>query len=134
MDIALSSRPFIANVIRVDSPVSIEASLDLGFGITVLRKIILETVSISDIPEGCRDRAFHCLIVLLGGKQVLAKVDDKRRDGVLVGRVYLTQQLRQPPVELTKVQGYDLVDVSDLFHWLKFGRFDVEVLKAALRK
>ncbi len=134
MSTPLSTRLYNGRTFRVRSINCIEVELDLGFGITVKKSVLLEGIERGDIPKRLVSRAKHCLVVLLGGKPVLVHTDDKRKDGHLYGRIFLDQKVFGEPEGMVKPFGLDeeMLEVSTFYAWLKSKDFDIKLVKGIL--
>jgi len=130
---------FSGTVRRIAGINRIEATIDLPFDIAITRPIVLEDVRVKDFPSDdlLRDRAQHCLIVLLGGKNIVVvpssyEVDRWRSKPTTLARVYLNERIFGEPVGFTpKMPGYDkpLLEVSSFYTWLRAQDFRVSEVK-----
>lgn len=127
---------FRARTVRVHAPNVIEATLNLGFGIGVTRLLRLDNVSSDDLDEETRRRAAHCLVVLVGGKSLLAQVADTQTYAVPVeARVYLNERTygRQVGHTFNLSDAVDpVLELSPFMGWLGARGFDVDDVKRAL--
>jgi len=128
------TRLYSGRTVKVLSTNCIEVALDLGFGLHLNKRIVLEGVNNRSIPKKLRNAAQHALIVLVGGKRVLVHVDDTKQDGFLTGRVYLDEKVYGEPVGMTIPFGREtpLLEVSEFYRWLGDVEFDLKEVKAAL--
>jgi hypothetical protein len=112
----------------------VEVDIDLGFGISVKKTVVLEGIDRADIPKTLVSKAKHCLVVLLGGKNILIHIDDEQKDGHLYGRVFLDQKVFGDPEGLIKPFGLDepRLEVSTFYAWLKDQGFDIVLVKNIL--
>ena len=60
------TRLYTGKTVKVLSTNCIEVSLDLGFGLHLNKRIVLEGVNNRTIPKKLRNAAQHALIVLVG--------------------------------------------------------------------
>ena len=120
--------------IRVHSLNCVEIDLQLGFGVSVRKSILLEGVQQKGIPRRLAANAKHCLVVLLGGTRVIVHVDDHRKDGFLVGRVYLDEKVYGDPAGMMEPFGLGkkLLEVSSFYAWLADREYDITRVKAVL--
>lgn len=127
---------------RIVSVNRIDITIDLPFGIAVTRTVTLEDVRSSDFPNDVelRDRAQHCLIVLLGGKNVAVvpapnEVGNWRAKGTTVARVYRNEKVYGEPVGYTSsLPGFPqpLLEVSSFYTWLRERGFPMQEMLAAI--
>jgi len=119
----------------VHNPSCVEFDLDVGFGITVRRSVVIEGLSARDIPEKFRNEAKHCLVTLLGGKRVLvlASINGKT-DPYILGRVYLNEKVYGEPVGYVQPPGLDarLLEIGLFCSWLAAEKYDIQKVKAVL--
>ena len=134
MSVRLPSRLHHARVVRVRSLNCLEVDLDLGFGISVMKRIVLEGVDYRGIPKALRSDAKHCLVVLLGGKRVVVHTDQSKQDGFILGRVYLDERVYGKPEGLTVPFGLTepMLEVGAFYTWLAGKEFDVHLVKVAI--
>jgi hypothetical protein len=128
------TRLYAGRTVKVLSTNCIEVALDLGFGLHLNKRIVLEGISNRSIPKKHRNAAQHALIILVGGKRLLVHVDDTKQDGYLTGRVYLDEKVYGEPVGMTIPFGREkpLLEVSEFYRWLGDVEFDLKEVKAAL--
>ena len=134
MSTQLPTKLYAGRTIRVHSLNCVEIDLQLGFGVSVRKSILLEGVQPKTIPRRLASGAKHCLVVLLGGKRVIVHVDDHRKDGFLVGRVYLDEKVYGDPVGMLEPFGLakTLLEVSTFYAWLADREYDIAQVKAVL--
>ena len=127
-------RLYPGKVFRIRSVNCIEVDLDLGFGVSLRKPIVLEGVERGDVPSYFVRRAKHCLIVLLGGKRVYVYLDSDHNEGHAFGRVFLDQPVHGDPVGLMKPDGLDrpLLEISTFYTWLRSTDYDIEAVKEVL--
>jgi len=122
-------------VIRVLSVNCLDVNVQLGFGVSIVRSFVLEGIEAKDIPPRLRSAANHCLIVLLGGKDVVVHTDDdEKRDGFLIGRVYLNEKVYGEPPGLITPHSLDvpMLEVSAFYKSLAAREYNVMDVKAIL--
>ena len=138
MDIALPSRLLRGRTVRVERLNCVEVNLDLDFGVSVKKRIIVEGVMPREVPRKLHSAAEHCMIVLLGGKRLLVHVADDadKRDGIIVGRVYLAEKTYGDPPGMRTPHGLDvlLLEVGEFFKHLATHKFDGDLVKCVLNK
>lgn len=133
--VKLPSRLLDGHVIRVQTVNCVEVSLHLPFGISVVKSVLLEDVELKDVPPKLRQAAHHCLIVLLGGKDVVVHTsDENKRDGFVLGRVYLNERVYGAPAGMAVPFGLDapMLEVSAFYRWLSGVNYDITAVKAVL--
>jgi hypothetical protein len=138
MQIELPSRLIRARTVRVERLNCVDVNLDLDFGVQVKKRITLEGVMPKTVDTHKRDAAMHCMVVLLGGKNLLVHVPDgvDKRDGYIMGRVYLCDKVYGNPPGLRCPFGLDteLLEVGEFFQYLNENGFNEEVLKRVLQR
>jgi hypothetical protein len=140
--IPYDSRTFVAKTVRVHAVGVVEVSLDLDFGVRLNRLITLPDMESSTIPDTVKSNAMHCLVVLLGGKQLIVQPDPESRSDwgkgqEINGRIYLDERVFGSPVGLTTgVSGCraDVLDISPYFESLRECGFEVSAVKDTLNK
>lgn len=134
MNVVLPSVVFRGEVKRVHSINAVDVILDLRLGVHIEKRIVLEGIEPGSILPQHRNNAMKCLIRLLGGKSVLVHTDDSQRDGYILGRIFLTDKIENPPVPLRRPYDMDveLLEVSSFYSWLASKNFDLNQLSFAL--
>lgn len=133
----LPPRLYRAKTIRVHSLRCVEVAVDLTMGVSVRKNIILEGLSGKEEQNGKRSKAMHCLVVLLGGKNLIIHADGSENPRGILGRVYLDCVLKGsvPCPDALQVP-YGLSDPMlevGLFHrWLETVDYDVDAVKTLL--
>ena len=133
--IELPPRLHRARTIRVQTFNCIEVDLELDYGVSIRKRIVLEGVDQGNVPKHLRKSAQHALIVLVGGKKLIIHVDNKNMsDGFIPGRVYLDERVYGAPEGLVTPYGLDeeLLEVSIFYLWLAKREFDIGHVKSAL--
>lgn len=124
---ALPSRLYPAHTIRVTTWNTVLVNLYLGFGVTVQKSLLVEGLDIAALPPGRRSEATHCLVLVVGGRDLLVHTDDTTLDGHLKARVYLADPAPQAPDGTLAVPyGLDEVrmEVGLMWQWIARGGFD----------
>lgn len=136
MSESAESNLFAARTVRVHAPNVLEATLDLGFGVSITRLLRLDNVSMEGLDDEARARATHCLVVLAGGKRLIVQTDDvetyrnpidariyleERTFGKLVGQTFDMSPAINPVLEL-----------SPFVNWLGERGFEIDDVKRAL--
>jgi len=110
MPTKLPSRVFNARTVRVHTVGRVEVELKLGFGVVSTKHVLLEGFNPRRIPMKHRNNAQHCLIVLLGGKNLLAHISDADNlDGHVPARIFVDDRSIDLSAEYTAVP-YGLVE------------------------
>lgn len=133
--IELPPRLHHARTIRVHSFNCIEVDLELDYGVSIRKKIVLEGIQQTDVPRHLREAARHALIVLVGGKRLIIHVDSgKMSDGFIPGRVYLAEKVYDVPDGMATPYGLEdeLLEVSLFYRWLVSRDFNMDYVKAVL--
>lgn len=138
---AIASRTFPARVIRVQTTSRVEALLDLDFGVHVRHSFaIVDAAKLSPSDAELRDRARHCLVVLLGQKRVLLRPDPRYRErwhqmSEIPARVYLCERVRGNAIgyiEAGPEFARPVLEVGPYLTWLADQNFDIELVKETL--
>lgn len=125
-------RDHLATVLRVCGCEGFEADIDLGFGVHVHRHVRLRRREDQYVYAGKGAEANHCLVVLVGGKQVLLH-DACEEARWVVADVYLTSpQARLPQVSVAGSLGA-FIDVHAAMCWAAGVGWDARKLREALR-
>lgn len=136
--IDLPPRLHHARTVRVQSFNCIEVDLELDYGVSIRKRIVLEGVQRSLVPEYRRKAATHALIVLVGGKNLIVHVETdnagKMTDGYIPGRVYLAEKVHGDPEGMVIPYGLEdeLLEVSLFYLWLMKHDFDMRLVKSVL--
>lgn len=124
-----------ARTIRVATSNSVILDVDLGFGVHIHRRAVLEGVRQQDIPYRFREEARHCLVVLLAKKKLLVQfVDERPQADPAIARIYLNERVHGNPEGLCNLASEDepCLEISAFFLSLRRNRFDIEQVKAVL--
>lgn len=89
----MAVRTFNAKTIHIREIDLVEVDLSLGFGISVRREINVEGVNPNMVPRKDFEAANRCMIILLGGKNLIVQADDSSSDRVVMGRVFLDEDV-----------------------------------------
>jgi len=120
-----------AKTLRIVDPTTIEAELELGFGVKVHRKIKLEGIDQSIVPSYLKNKAQHVLVVLIGGKKIVVQAATNTIDPLVRGRVYLDETVHGNPVGMSCPPGAEreMLEVSEYIRWIAGKDFELnEVL------
>lgn len=135
-----ATRLFHGRTVRILGMTTLEVAFDLDFGVTLSRSVaLMNTSRYEDSPE-LRRRAEHCLIVLLGGKQVLVAPDmtfrtEWGRTDYLRCQVYYTGRVTGTPLGLVEhMPGTDgpVLEVGPYMTYLQTCNYDVAAVKATI--
>ena len=128
------ARLFPAKTARIHTPDCIEAKIDLGFGITVDRRILVDGIYGKGSKLLGYDEAKHCMIVLIGGKKLLIETLDPPVHGPVRARVFLDEQINERAVGMSKPHGLDSprLELSAFWAWLASRDFSVDDVRAVL--
>lgn len=155
---AVASRTFPAKTLRVHAPVCLEiegtgalelelaldALVDLDFGVQVRRTFRISDVPLASASEetdaSVLDRAKHCLVVLVGGKNLVIRPDPSLRERwhlmpSIPARVYLRDRVLGKPVgyiESMAEAGGPALEVGPFMAWLAGEGFEVDLVREAL--
>jgi hypothetical protein len=101
----------------VKSANCIEAEIHLGFDISIRKSLLIKGLPLNAFPSAeARDKAKHCLIVLIGSKKVWAKIGEFSQ-GFYTSDVYVGG-IKFSPVGYTTVDDQLTMDVGLFMHWL----------------
>ncbi len=130
----LPTRLYLARTVRVISFNALEVDIDLGFGVRTRRRVRVEGVDQLGVPAPMQRLAYHCLVVLVGGKRLLVQIDNPRMEGSILGRVFLDERVYHNPEGMASVPGLDAerLEVGLYFNWLAGRKFDVTVVRRTL--
>jgi hypothetical protein len=108
---------YSAHASFVKSPNCLDADIALGFDISIRKSLVIRDLPLSlfRTPE-IRDKAKHCLIVLVGSKKVWARVGEYSQglhmSDILIGGMKFS------PVGYETVDNQLVVDVGKFMRWL----------------
>lgn len=123
-----------ARTVKVLTPNSLEADIDVGFGIKVTRRVKFESIGDRFVPKDLRSRAMHALVVLCGGKDLYVQADPSGVEGCVTGRVFVASRVRSDGPWMFEPYGLETkyLEVSSFMEHLKSVQFDVEEVKRVL--
>lgn len=135
-----TTRLFAARTQRVQSVRRIEALVDLDFAVQIRRTFLLDALQLPPLDEAMIARAKHCLVVLIGGKQLLVRPDPNTRWNwhlmpEILARVFLNERVFGRPVgyiELMPEAQGPVLEVAPYMNWLASQRFDVDLVRETL--
>lgn len=135
MDLRLPIRVYQGRVERITGPNCLDVRLEIGFRVTIVRKLILEALDGSSLAIEARKRATHCLVVIAGGKDVLGIVDDTGMDGHLRARLYLPVAPPEghPGSATPAWAGSPLTDIGECLRWASRYNFDPTEVRNMMR-
>ena len=109
------------------------STLDLGFGVSLQRLVkIRRTEPQISYPADNSHEAAHCLVVLIGGKDVLVS-DYEEVNGCVVADVFVTAPTAHlPQVAVPGVPG-TFVDVYAAMRWAESTGWDARQLREVLK-
>lgn len=135
MDLRLPVRVYQGRVERVTGPNSLDVRLEIGFRVTIVRKLILEGIETLSLSTEMRKRASHCLVVIAGGKDVIGLVDDTGMDGHLKARLYLpvTPDATHPGIATPAWADVPLTDIGECLRWASQHDYDAAEARKMMR-
>lgn len=133
----LPTRLYQAHTNRVLNLNCVQVALDLNFGVTLQKNIIVEGIDGHAVPAAKRSDAMHCLVLLVGGRDLILHTDDSTIDGFLKSRVFLEAAAPAAP-DGTLAVPYGLseprMEVGLAWAWAARGGFDHRGLAALMRE
>ncbi len=135
MQTKLPSRLYNARTHRVIHPSCIEVELSLNFGITVSKNVMLEGGDTRKLDPEQHKKANHCLVLIVGGRNLLLHTDDSLIDGHLHARVYLDAQGATLPFGMYPPYGLseDYPEVGALYAWAVGIGYDADEVRSLMR-
>jgi hypothetical protein len=135
MPTQLPSRLYNAHVKRVINPSCVDVAITLNFGIVLNKNIILEGTDTHSLNDAAKKAATHCLVLILGGRDIIVHTDDSLIDGHIKARVYIDQTACALPVGMLQPFGlYDLYpEVGTLYEWAAQNSFDADKVRALMK-
>jgi hypothetical protein len=140
MKIDLPPRWLTGRVRRVNLDGTFQCMLHLGFGVHFEKRVHVEALTLRNLSKEQHDAAHHCLLVLMGGKDIYALT--QYADGVeqaapshVMARVYLAvrvKDLQAPGLSTVPGVSHPVLAISDFMSYLATKRYDVEVVKHVL--
>jgi hypothetical protein len=122
----LPTRLYEARTIRVLALNRILVDLSLGFGVRIQRSLQVEGIE-SSVPSAQYQSALHCLVIVLGARDLLVHTDDTMIDGHLKARVYLASPAENAPdgtVALPYGMDEPRMEIGLMWQWLQRTGFD----------
>ena len=124
---SMPTRLYRARTVRIINLNCVMVYLDLGFGISLQKNLVVEGIDGSVVPPSQRPAATHCLVIIAGGRDLLVHTDDTTLDGFLKARVYLAAETPAAPEgTLAMPYGIDLprMEVGLMWQWVARHGFD----------
>jgi hypothetical protein len=109
--------------------------IELGFGVSVQKSIMVEGVTKPDVPAPYKDDAQRAMAVLLGGKRLLVMVSKhETTDGHVPGRVFLDEFAVPDTAYMAVPYGCSepRLELGMFVKWLAARAFSVEEVKRIL--
>lgn len=126
---------YIAGTVHcVNKDGSFQGLLKLGWGVRFVTRVDIEGVNLRHLPRAQHDRAMHCLLVLLGGKDFYALVPYVD-GGPTLARVFVPTRVKgENAPTIVRVPGVPslVLSVAEFFHNLAQSDYDVTLVKRAL--
>lgn len=129
------TRVVLGDVQRVHHLNALQVRLHTGFGQTLSKRVIIESIDQQAVPPAMRTQAKKAMIVLCGGKSVLVHTDDSTGDGHILGRVYLNEKVFDAPegsVLVPHTLDQPMLEIGTFFQWMRDNEFDITALKNVL--
>ncbi len=127
----LPTKLYQARTVRVMNLNCVLVDLSLNFGVTISKNIVVEGIDGHAVPQARRHDAMHCLVLIVGGRDLLLHTDDSTLDGYLKSRVYLDGTAPSYP-DGTVAVPYGLdeprIEVGLLWSWAQRNNFDPRAL------
>jgi hypothetical protein len=125
-------RTLNASVLRVHGCEGFEADVDLGFGVRLRKHIRIRRREAHYDYTGKGSEANHCLVVLVGGKDVILR-DAREEARWVVADVYVTYPTSMIALaDLPDMTG-QFVDVYAAMKWAAMQGWEARHLREALR-
>lgn len=123
---------------HINNVLSVEFMVNLRFNVFTILNVKLPGIDLpflqKDDEASCKlsDLARYCLIILIGGKNVLLKIDDDSKRNVS-GVVLLKSTC---PIEQCNTVYNDevYINVNEYLKWLSVNGFDAKIVKQHLNK
>ena len=119
-----------ARTVKVVDPTTVEARIELPFGISAVRYIQLKGVPPAPTAIPDLNKAKHCAIVIFGGKPFFIKFDGDGR-GKVVGDVFIKGKVSDKSKSVD-IGGIEHVNVKDIYEEVASRGYDVDFLKKLL--
>lgn len=123
-------------VLRVREYGVLDVMLHVGWGVSVNRRVMVEGLYRSNVPQRLEREAIHACVVLLGGKRVVVQEGPLEKDGQQLARVYLDERMyREPPGVISPVwYTGELLDVTVFLDYIREHEFSVDRVLQHLNK
>jgi len=116
-----------AKVIKVEAYDRVKLNVDLGFSLKMFKTFNLDGYSVSDSEETL---AKSCLVLILGGRRVLIKVEKKGSEEIKwVSRIFIHERYDFDEEVSETVSDKRLVCVNLIMRQLEDFKYEPEVLK-----
>jgi hypothetical protein len=124
----------VAHVKRVRGIDGFEASIDLDFSVSIHKFVkIRHKDNPLVLPDGSAHGANHCLVILIGGKDVMLANYHEEYNGSVTADVFLTAPASNLPQTSLEGATGTYVDVYAAMIWAAAHRFDAKVVREAVR-
>jgi len=122
-----------AHVERARGFDAFDATLELGFDVVLRRQVRMRRSDpLINVPAGRMGDANHCLVILIGGKDVTL-VEAKEERGVVTASVFLTHSGTElPAVDVPGLAGR-FIDVYEALRWADAQGWNPKVVREALK-
>jgi hypothetical protein len=127
MPSTLPSRLYRAMTVRVVHLNCILADIDVGFGVITRKNLLVDGVDCAAVPQAMRSDAMHCMVMLVGGRELLIHTDCAALDGFLKSQVYLSDDAPRAPKGTMSVppgMGEPHLDIGLMWNWVADQRFN----------
>lgn len=116
--------------------VTIDVSFEPFFVYTRV-PVRIEGVNFDNIEPGKRDDVRHALVILVGGKDILVKVQNPPSyvDGKMLARIFLDRQPKDPPSEAMQKPASHLdsrLEIGEFLAWLADFSYDTKRVQRVL--
>ncbi|OPZ66145.1 MAG: hypothetical protein BWY85_00081 [Firmicutes bacterium ADurb.Bin506] len=125
-------RTLSASVIRVHGCEGFEADLDLGFGVHLRKHVRIRRRDSHYDFSGKGSEANHCLVVLIGGKDVILR-DPREEARWISADVYVTYPTSMIALSALPEHPGQYVDVHEAMRWAASQGWEARHLREALR-
>jgi hypothetical protein len=115
----------------VKSANCVEADVHLGFDISIRKSLLLRGLNLQSFDtEAAREKAKHCLIVLVGSKKVWVRVGEMAQ-GFHVADMFIGS-IKFSPVGYETIDGQLTMDVAAFMKWLQKDGLDHKKVLGAI--
>lgn len=136
MPMTLPTRLYQARTVQVLNLNCVLVSLSLNFGISLQKNLVIEGIDGHSVPQHLRSDAKHCLVCIVGGRDLLVHTDASTLDGFLKARVFLEEAAEGMP-DGTLAVPYDTdqprLEVGLMWRWAESRRFDPREVQRYMR-